>query len=372
LAGWGTLYIPFTLMLQPMEAELGWSRPAISGAFTLGLLVSGLFAIPVGRLVDRRGGRGVLGWGALAGAALLALWSLVTQPWQFYAIWLAMGVVHAVALWTPAMAVVVAIATQPLRAITAITFITGFTATIFLPLTDALILHFGWRGALLALAGIQLAGAAVAFAMLPSSPPPAPKSAAGRSPLREALRRPAFWGIALLLAAHSFVGVALGAHIVPLLRETGIAEASVIWLAALHGPFQVAARAGLFLAGNRVSLAAVGLFSSALLPLSMIWLALVPAEFVWLLGFALAWAVADGLLSIVRAGAPAEFLGREGYGAVTGALAMLATPMRAFAPFIVALIWQASGGYGPAIWLLAAMGVLAFLGFLLAVLDRRA
>lgn len=354
-----------------MEAELGWGRALVSGAFALGLLVSGLVAIPVGRFVDRRGGRGVLGWGAVAGAALLALWSAVSEPWQLYALWLAMGLVHAAALWTPAMAVVVSLAREPMRVITAITFVTGFTATVFLPLTDALIGGLGWRGALLALAAIQLLGAAAAFLLLPAAPPPPPKGAATGSPLRAAARRPAFWGLAILLAAHSFVGVAMGAHVVPLLRETGVGEASVILLAALHGPLQVGARALMFAAGPRAGVAAVGLLAAGLIPFAFAWLALVPAQFLWLLGFAVAWATADGLLGIVRAAAPAEFLGREGYGAITGALAMISTPARALAPVVVAAMWQADASYATALWLLAAMGALAFAGFALAVLDRR-
>ncbi len=127
----------------------------------------------------------------------------------------------------------------------------------------------------------------------------------------------------------------------------------------------------MFAAGPRVGVAAVGLFATALIPLAFAWLALVPPAFAWLLGFSVAWATADGLLGIVRAAAPAEFLGREGYGAVTGALAMIATPTRALAPVVVAAMWQAEGSYAAALWLLVAMGALAFAGFTLAVLDRR-
>ena len=72
VVGWGTLFIPFALVLAPMEAAMGWSRSAIAGAFTLGLLVSGLAAVPAGRWVDRYGGRGPIAWGGLAGALLLA------------------------------------------------------------------------------------------------------------------------------------------------------------------------------------------------------------------------------------------------------------------------------------------------------------
>jgi MFS family permease len=371
LIGWGTLFTPFTLMIEPMERELGWSRAAISGAFTLGLLVSGLAAVHVGRFVDARGGRLPLGLGGLAGALVLLAWAGVGQLWAFYAIWFAMGLVHATALWTPAMAVVVAMAREPLRVITGITFITGFTVTVFIPLTELLVQGLGWRGALVALAAVQsLAGVLALWQFAGVRPPPA-RAAARTDVLRAALRRPAFWGLAVLLSAHSFVGVGLGAHLVPLLRERGLDEASVIWLAALHGPFQVAARGVLFALGNRARLSAIGLLCVTLMPLALAWLALAPPLFWLVLPYTVAWAVADGLLSIVRAGAPAEFLGREGYGAVTGALAFASAPMRAFAPVVVAIAWEAGGGYGPAIWMLAAVGLLAAAGFVVALLDRR-
>ena len=69
--GWGTLYFNFPLLVGPMAEELGWSRVLINGAFTAGLLVAGLLAVPVGRWLDARGARAMMSLGALGGAALL-------------------------------------------------------------------------------------------------------------------------------------------------------------------------------------------------------------------------------------------------------------------------------------------------------------
>jgi hypothetical protein len=38
---------------------------------------------------------------------------------------------------------------------------------------------------------------------------------------------------------------------------------------------------------------------------------------------------------------------------------------------MLALVWQWSGGYDAAIWMLAAAGLLAGVGFVMALLDRR-
>jgi len=370
VVGWGTLFTPFALMVGPMETELGFSRGAINGAFTLGLLVSGAAAVPLGRFVDRHGGRGLIAWGGLAGAVLLACWSQVDGLPALYAVWFALGLAHAAALWGSAMAVMMAAAREPVRSITALTFITGFTGTVFLPLISMLIEALGWRGALLALAALQALPTPLALWGLPrvqgGRARPAPVK------LGPVLRRPAFIGLALCLAAHAFIGVGLGAHLILLLRERGIAEGWVIALVALHGPFQVAARAVLYALGARVRVVSVGVFAAALLPVALVWLWLGGAHPWWLLGFVLCWAMADGLMTIVRAAAPAELLGREGYGAITGALSASAVLPRALAPWVLALVWQFSGGYWLVPGLLTVVGLVALAGFVMAARDQRA
>lgn len=369
--GWGTLFLPFALVLQPMEAELGWSRGELNGALTIGLLASGLLGIPVGHWVDRQGGFLPLTLGALLGAAVLVGWAMVDRLWVFYLLWIAMGCAHATALWAPAMAMVVALARHPAKAITGVTFITGLTATFFVPLIAMLVERQGWRVALLVMAAIQLIPAAIAWMEFRGSVAPPPALVVHRGDaLRRALRRPAFWGLALCFAAHAFIGVGLGTHLVPLLREHGLPEASVLLLVALHGPTQVAARAGLYFAGTRASMRAVGVIAAPLLVVSMIWLGFAPPDVVWLLPFVFCWAVADGLMTIVRAAGTAEILGREGYGAVTGALSMIGVLPRTAAPFALALVWEAGGGYGAVPWLLAGVAALGAGAFLLAVRDR--
>ena len=368
--GWGTLFIPFALLLQPMERDLGWSRALLSGAFTLGLLVAGALAIPVGRFIDRHGGRLPLVGGAVLGAAALAAWALVTHPLAFYLVWAAIGVAHATALWVAAMAVVVAVARDATRTVTSITLITGFTATIFIPLVAWLEASLGWRGALWVLAAMQLSCAAVAWWQFRAAPH-VPRDPGPPLPLGAIWRRPGFRGLALCLAAHSFIGTALGAHLVPLLSETGMAEGSVLLLAALHGPVQVGARALLFAAGGRLPVLLAGSVATWLLPLALLWLALSPAQVVALLPFVLFWAVSDGLLTIVRAAGTAEILGRESYGAVSGALQLLAVAPRMAGPVLLALLWEWQGGYAAAPWLLAALGLVAALAFRAAVRAAR-
>lgn len=368
--GWGTLFSTFALFVAPMEAELGWSRAAINAGLTLAILVSGCAALPVGRHVDRHGARRMLAWGGWLGAALLVAWSRVDSLAAFWVLWAGMGLAQAAALWGPAMAVVVTTARDPGRTIAGITFITGFTATIFVPLTAALIEALGWRQALLVLATLQVIPGLLALWLLPQPPPrPATAPRAGID-LRQAVRRPAFLGLAACFAAHAFIGVGLGAHAIPLLRERGLPEASVLLLVALHGPFQVAARLALFALGRRVTMRGVGLLATLLAPFGMLVLALAPPEFAWLVLYALCWAIVDGLMTIVRAAGVAEILGREGYGAITGALSIASVLPRTAAPLLIALVWEGAGGYGPVPWLLTALACLGAVAFAKAARAR--
>jgi hypothetical protein len=214
---------------------------------------------------------------------------------------------------------------------------------------------------------VLLCGArCVALWLLPLPAPRAPAAATGGFSLREAVRKPAFLGLAACFAAHAFIATGLGAHLIPLLRERGLPEASVLLVVALHGPFQVAARAVLFTLGARVTMRGAGVLATCLVPVGMVVLALASAELAWLVVFALAWAVADGVMTIVRAAGVMEILGREGYGTLTGALSVATVGPRMAAPLGIALIWEGAGGYGPVPWLLAGLGMLGAAAFVVA------
>src|SRR5262245_15776200 len=74
---WGTLFYAFSLFVVPMQESLGWSRPLLHGALSLGLLSTGIVALPVGVWIDRHGGRSIMTLCSLAGGLLLLAWAQV-------------------------------------------------------------------------------------------------------------------------------------------------------------------------------------------------------------------------------------------------------------------------------------------------------
>src|SRR5918994_4392460 len=99
---WGVLYYAFAVFLVPMQEEMGWSQTAITGAYSLGLLISGLAAPLVGRWLDRHGPRGLTTLGSIVGAALLLVWASVEDLLVFYLVWVGIGLAMEANLYEPA------------------------------------------------------------------------------------------------------------------------------------------------------------------------------------------------------------------------------------------------------------------------------
>jgi len=371
---WGTIYLAFPVFIAPMEAELGWSRAEISGAFTAGLLASGVAAIPVGRWVDRHGSRWPMAIGAGLGALLLVAWALLGSLALFYAVWIAIGVTHALCLSDPAYAALTANSRDPRRAITHVTFVTGFCTSLFVPLGAGLVEWVGWRPTLLVFAALQLLPAVLAAIYLRGAKGSLSGATVQRgAPLAAALRRRAFWALAIAFCCQAFMGTGLSFHILPLLAERGMPLGAALLVIAVHGPCQVAARAVLFALGARAGDARrVGIFAFALLPAAMAVLALGPPSTPLALLYAALFGIANGLLTIVRATGIADILGREGYAQISGALTTAMVLPRTAAPLALGLIWEAAGGYGPVPWILLGVTVAGGLAFLVAALDRSA
>jgi MFS family permease len=374
IIAWGTLHVAFPVFIAPMEAELGWSRAEIAGAFTAGLLTSALAAVPAGRWADRHGGRGIMALGAGLGGLLLVAWAFTADLLAFYAIWAALGVTHAMCLSDPANAVVTANSRDPRRVLAGITFVTGFCSSVFVPLGAALVEAMGWRGALLAFAALQAVPTLLAAFWLRGvrgSLSGAPASARG-APLARALRRPVFWLLVVAFCAQGFLATGLAFHILPLLAERGLPLAAALLVVALHGPCQVAGRAVLFALGARAGDSRrVGLVAFGLLPPALLVLAVAPASLPALVPFAVLYGLGSGLLFLVRAAGVADLLGREGFGQISGALSTFAQVARTVAPLALGLLWEAAAGYGPVPWLLLGVAVLGGLAFLLAAREGR-
>ncbi|AMO23309.1 MFS transporter [Ramlibacter solisilvae] len=369
LISWGSLFYTFALLLEPVERELGMSRAQASLAFSLALLAEGIAAYPVGRWIDRGHERAVVtGSSLLAGACLLAH-SAIQGPWGFYAVWIGLGIAMAGTLYTPVFAVVTRRFPQDFRrAIITITFLGGLASTVFIPLTAWLIAALGWRHALWVLAGLHLLVCAPLHArLLRDAPTPAvPAPAAARAPAAAHMREAPFLLIGVFVVAMMAVTAALPPHMISLLRGSGLDERWVIAIPASIGLMQVAGRVLLFLFEHRFDVHLANRVIPTLVPIGLV-LLIAGAGYPWAaLLFVALYGLGNGMITIVKGTAIAQYVSREHVASLNGALGLPSALARAATPWLLGALWTAQAGYAHGLWLLLALSLSAVAALMLA------
>ena len=373
---WAALYYGFSSFVLPMQRAMGWSKPDMMGAFTVGLAMWGAATYAAGAAIDHGRGRAVMTLGAaLAGIGFL-VWSRADAlPW-LYAAWVLLGASMAMTLYEPAFNVLTKrFAAQYRQGITSLTLVGGFASTLSFPAVAWLLALFDWRGALAVIGAVLLVIVAPLHAWaLRGTPtqetPPRAHDAADDATLHEALRERAFWLLTATFTLYSFAAAALWAHIMPALAAKGMTDARALAVVVWFGPAQVAGRLAYLGFGRWVSSRTLGLVVLGGLPASLTIFALADGTLALLL-FALLFGLANGLVTIVRGSLVPEYFGREHVGRISGAMSAIALLSRAAAPLASAWLLLALPGYRELLLGLAALGAVAVGAFALARSPQR-
>ena len=359
---WGIIYYGYPVFLRPMESDLGASRVAITGAFSLGLAVSALAALPVGRWLDRHGPRALMTLGSCLATLLCVAWARVESVTALYVVWFGMGLALAAILYEPAFAAVVSwFATRNRdRALLTLTLAAGLASTIFMPIEAWLLGRLGWRMTIMVLAVVlgvvTIPLHALVLRRAPAEPAPAPGAARPTQAsftLGAAARTPIFWVLAAAYVVGNFATVSVTVHLIPYLADRGyaatVAAMMIGWMGAMQLPgrlFFVPVAAWL---GPRW--VAAGVFAAqgaALVQLPLVHVIPTLVPFVMMFG------AANGMSTLARASSIAQIFGPRHYGAISGAVALGANGARAIGPVGASLLVLALGAYERLFWLLAA------------------
>ena len=360
---WAAMFYSFPALLLVWERDLGWSKTELSGALTVSLIAAAVLAPVVGRLIDHGFARFVFTGCTLAGAVLLVLLSLVTELWQFYLIWLGLGIAMSGSLYEATFAVLTrTMGARAKRAITLVTLIAGFAGTVSFPSAYVLVEYVGWRGTVVVFGVVVAVVAApliwwsVSIAEQSRESQMHPASRGTGEALR-VLRSATFWLLAISFAMIALQHGMLLTHLLPLLDERGIHAETAILAASMIGPMQVAGRLAMMAAERHVTILNIAAASYVALGIAALSLLGAGALPVLLVAFVLFQGSGYGVTSIVRPVVTAEFLGRKNFGVISGLLALPFIFATAAAPTIAAFVWE-TGGYDRVIMLaIAAAGV---------------
>jgi MFS family permease len=384
ITSWGVLYYSFTIFIEPMSRDLGWSIATLTGAYSLALLVSGLAAIPVGRWLDRYGPRLLMTAGSILATLLVFAWAGVQHLAVFYLVWVGIGLTMSTVLYEPAF-VIVATWFRRLRAraLTLLTFVAGFASVIYIPLAGWLVVSYGWRSALLIMAVLLAVGTIPIHAFLLRRSPrdiglepdgePQQHDAAGGTvsasatamTLNDALRDSRFWwtGAAFLLA--NFSTLAIFVHLVPYLTGEGFTPGFAASMAGLAGALALPGRLIFTPLGERIERRYVAALIFGTQAVGLIVLLLADSR-AGVFAFVLLFGIGFGAITPARAAIVADLYGATNYGAISGALATGIIIARAAAPVTAGVIFTLAGSYTPVFLTLLAASTLAVVAILRA------
>lgn len=363
---WASSYYLPAILAAPMAADLAVPTATIYAAFSGSLVASALIGPWAGQWIDRQGGRVVLMSTSGVFALGLATLGLAQGLWTMLIAWLLIGLAMGAGLYDAAFSCLVRLYGKNARsAITGITLIAGFASTVGWPLSAWLEVHFGWRGACFAWAGLHILLGLPLHAWLPKESPiivpdrPIIKNqtaAAVPSDTQQEQQGVVTFLLAFVFAATWFISTAMATHLPRLLETVGVSLAAAVAIGALIGPAQVAARLlefGLLRKAHPLLSARLATLAhpAGVLLLLMVGPALAPV-------FAILHGAGNGILTIAKGTLPLALFGETGYGARQGWLMMPARVAQALSPFVFGLALDAWGSN--ALWLSGAIGLLAF------------
>jgi MFS family permease len=313
------------------------------GLFSGALLLSAVVGPPVGRLIDRQGGRILLAASNLVIAAGLVILAAAHGITGLVIAWAVLGVGIGMGLYDPAFAALTWLYGREARsAITGITLIAGFASTIGWPLSAVLLHEFGWRAACLIWAGLNILIAAPLnwLSLLRHGGSAALPQAATASPAAVPPRA-AMPILAFFFAATWFVQGAMAAHLPGLLEAAGASLTQAIAAAALVGPAQVGARLVEFGVLRSFHPIATARLAPVLHPIGAALLVVLGAP--GIIAFAVLHGAGNGLITIAKGTLPLALFGPHGYGLRSGLLSVPARVLQSASPFLFGLLLDRVG-----------------------------
>lgn len=336
ILGYGTTFYLLAVLATPIAAETGWALSKIAAGLSIGLLIAGISAPFVGRVMDRFGGRPILTFGSFCFALGLGGVGLSTSFQTYMVAWCVVGLGMAAGLYDAAFSALgrwYGHEARPL--ITNVTLWGGFASTLCWPIAAYLVSVVGWRSTCMVFAATHLLVALpMHYWLMPGNDEGSAPSVSAQSAPQISGRRQLFLLIAASLVLASIIVTIISVHLIPVLQGHGYSAAAAVALGALIGPSQVAGRFAEFALGRRLH----PVWSTLLAGLMM---AAGAALLYFRLEFAaiaiVAYAMGAGVSYIVRGTLPLVMFGPDGYATLMGKLVMPSLIAQALAPWAAAM-----------------------------------
>lgn len=363
----------FGPFIEPLQQEFGWSRAQISSGIMIASIVSAVFCVPIGILVDKVGPRRLALIGILAMCGSVALLSTATgTKTNWFLLWVgtAIGTLWIQAtVWTSA----VNSRFEASRGLALAITLSGasISATVFPLAATWLIGEYGWRTAFQTLSGCWLLLVfPIMFFCFKSAHDDIKKASADGTTaakkvlkglsISQGLRSPALYKLLLASGMFSFTAIGLVVHFVPILTDRGAEPLSAAAMASLVGIFSIIGRLGTGFLLDRFPGHVIGSVAFLIPILGCSLLLVDGSNPVFQAVAAAVFGLTLGSEVDVIAYLAAKYFGLKNFGALYGALVMALSVGTAFGPLSAGALYDAFGSYTPFLQLtMFLMGVSA-------------
>jgi len=370
----------FGLFFQPIIEELGWTRTAISGAFSLNGIIGGIFGIAGGYFNDRFGPRFVLTLFGLFTVIGYLLVSKMIEVWQFY---LFFGVIVGVGLmvYVPIMSTVAKWFEKRRSLMSGIAFSgQGFGLLVFPMLINWLIRSYNWRMAVVIISMIILLVTILGLVLLRNSPGysgaskgvntgkpqfnvPVKKKTSGV----DAIMTKEFWLLIVVLFCYGLCFVAYQVHIAVYAIDSGISSTNAAMILTVLGAATIFGQIIVSMLGDIIGYKKT--FIVGLMCITLAILTITLSHQIWgFIIFAILLGAAFGNCSTQESPLVAWLFGEENHGTLLGIFAFSFSCGGAVGPLVFGLIYDLLGTYNVAFYI---AGVLSVLAIVLSLLLNR-
>jgi MFS family permease len=382
---WGTIY-SFGVFFKPMLTDLGWTRAAISGAYSLTFVVNGFLGIFAGRLCDRFGPRVVVSVCGLLIVLGYLLMSQVHAIWHmrlFYVLIIGTGLSG---IYVPAITTVARWFIKRRGLMTGIVIAGISVGTLVTSLVaNWLISSYGWRTSYIVMGIAVLVLVTLAAQFLKRDPAqlglvPYGESEAGENnsdfsirglSLSQAVRTRQFWMLCLMLPFFEFGADTIMVHIVPRVTDEGFSAASAAGVLATIGGLSLVGRVSMGGIGDRIGNRRVFTLGMGIAVLTLVWLLFAGELWMFYL-FAVVYSLGYGGLVALQTLLIADLFGVISLGVILGMIIFIGALGEAVGPAVGGWIFDITGSYRWAFLTSALLCILAiFLTALLKPVTRK-
>jgi MFS family permease len=350
----------FAVFLLPLQDSFGWSRPAMTGVYSVFMLAHGLGAPVAGLLFDKLGPRWLYALGLLLMAAGFSLAAEMTQLWHFYAcVGVLVGLGVASVGMVPASGLISRWFARRIGLVMGLAYAAmGAGVLVIVPATQWLLEFQSWSSTYRIL-GLTLAGLAAVVVLLPLSrlrqggtawrdaQSDDRSDAPATWTLGRAARTGAFWGLfnAMLFTAISAYSILPQA--VAFLVESGFEPLTASSAFGLTGMLSTVGMVSIGWLSDRFGRRRVVTLSylCSLTGIASITLIIWHPSLVFMYGFVLFFGIAQGARGPIVSTLAAQMFAGRGIGRIYGSITLALGLGAATGSWVSGLLQDWSGDY---------------------------